>query len=240
MGESFWREWVNRSCSSPLGRQNSSFVGNAQSQENYTHNRHRPQELDLNLDMRTHVGITRIRMESFKIASCLLLLCCSRSFADDSVLIHEPPSELDDEDFARGSNGTELGDAALDQDGQLCEDMVGQGWMLMPIHDSLGGSDCDSDRKCRPIECCSQGNVEQRFLEAHGRLDDDDATPKCRVRDSVLYVVIGFGLFILASFSICCCCCICCRRASQGQESRLQRRRSDDDIPESELPPVPL
>ena len=159
-------------------------MGNAQSQENYTDNRHRPQEVDLDLDVRTHVG--RIRMKSFKIAFCLLLLWCSCSLADDSVLIHEPPSELDDEDFARGSNGTELGDAALDQDGQLCEvsltfcssewtdilagygwlyllnlneviclqDMVGQGWLLMPIHDSLGGSDCDLDRKCRPIECC--------------------------------------------------------------------------------------
>jgi len=174
-------------------------------------------------------------MKLFKLAFCLLLLWCPCSLADDSVLIHEPPSELDDEDFA---NSNELGDAALDQDGQLCEDMVGQGWVLMPIHDSLGGSDCDFGRKCRPIECCSQGDVEQRFLEAHGRLNDDDAMPKCRVRDSVLYLVIGVCLFILAAFSICCCCCICCRRASQ--ESRIKRRRSDDDIPESELPPVPL
>ena len=35
------------------------------------------------------------------------------------------------------------------------------------------------------------------------------------MRDSVLYLVIGVCLFILAAFSICCCCCICCRRSSQ-------------------------
>ena len=56
-------------------------------------------------------------MKPFKIAFCFVLLW-SGSLADDSVLIHEPPSEVDDEDFA---NSTELGDAALDQDGQLCE-----------------------------------------------------------------------------------------------------------------------
>ena len=109
-------------------------------------------------------------MKLIKITFCLLLL--SSSSADDSVLKHEPPPELGDEDFASESNATQL-DPGFDQEEGLCvvslnlytwlpfsemilalQDMVGQGWILMPIHDSLGGSDCSFDRKCRAIECC--------------------------------------------------------------------------------------
>merc|ERR1719341_312542 len=108
-------------------------------------------------------------MKLIRFHFCLLLL--SRSFADDSVLKHGPPEpELDDEDLAGESNSTQLHPAS-DQEG-LCVDMVGQGWILMPIHDSLGGSDCSFDRKCRSIECCRVmwSNVSSRLMEGWTRM----------------------------------------------------------------------
>ena len=58
----------------------------------------------------------RTRMKLIKITFCLILLC--NSSADDSVLKHEPPPELGDEDFASESIGTQP-DPASDREG-LC------------------------------------------------------------------------------------------------------------------------
>jgi len=115
-----------------------------------------------------------------------------------------------------------------------CVDMVGQG-ILMPIHDIIGGSSCGAEKKCRPMECCSQGENEQRFRKAHG-ISNEDAKGTCRVKDSVLYAAIGITIFILFAFTLC-ACCVCYRRRSQ--RLALQRRKPEDDVPVTELPPVP-